>query len=52
MTRFHILIVVSEHFMDMGFYCYIICFAQVAIVIQCIINKTGFVSSVSFSRLY
>ena len=50
MTWFHILIVVSEHFMYMGFsqLCYIICFAQVAIVIQSVISKTDFVSSVSF----
>ena len=47
MTCFHILIVVFEHFMDMEF-----CFAQVAIVIQCIIYKTVFVSLVSFSHLY
>ena len=53
MTCFHILIVVFEHFMDMGFYqlCSIICFAQVAILTQCIIYKTGSVSSVGFLRL-
>ena len=54
-TCFHILIIVSEHVMHghgiLLTVLYIICFAQVAIVIQCVIYKTGFVSLVSCSRL-